>query len=128
METTTLMQNFPIKIKTFLFFLLIQGTVYSQNKNSEDTTSKIALCQSTLSYPKKAQENNISGTVIVLFDIDSNCRIVNVRIEKGIGYGCDEEAMNVLKKCRPKFINGRKKCKETLNLHQPFTFAKPEDD
>jgi len=123
-----LIQNFTDKIKLIVFLLLIKGTAYCQNKNSSDTTSKIIICQSTLSYPQKAEQNNISGTVIVLFDIDSNCRIVNIRIEKGIGYGCDEEAMNALKKCRPKFINGKQKCTETFNLRQPFTFAKIEDD
>ena len=122
------MQKVYTKIKLILLLLLIRGTIYSQNKNLEDTTSKIILCQTSLSYPLKAQENNITGTVIVLFDIDSNCRIVNIRIEKGIGYGCDEEALNTLKKCRPKFINAKKKCTETFNLRQPFTFTKTEDD
>ena len=121
-------QKFSLKIKIFLSLFLIQGAVYSQNKNPSDTTSKIILCASTLSYPLKAQENNISGTVIVLFDIDSNCRIVNIRIEKGIGYGCDEEAINALRKCRPKCINGKNKCTETFGLRQPFTFVKSEDN
>lgn len=122
------MHQHSTKIKTFLLFLFIQGTVYSQNRNQGDRTTKIILCESTLSYPKKAQENDIYGTVIVLFDIDSNCRMVNIRIEKGLGYDCDEEAINALKKCRPKFINSKKKCTEKFNLRQPFTFAKPEDD
>lgn len=122
------MQTFSIKFKIFLFFLFFHETVYSQNKNSVDTTSKLILCESTLTYPLKAQENNISGTVIVLFDIDSNCRILNIRIEKGIGYGCDEEAIKTLKNCRPKFVIEKRKCTEKFNLRQPFTFAKAEDD
>jgi len=122
------MQKLFIKIKIFIFLLLIQWKVYPQNINPGDMTSKIILCESTLSYPLKAQENNISGTVTVLFDIDSNCIIVNIRIVKGIGYGCDEESINALKQCRYKFINGKRKCTEKFNLLQPFKFVKSEDE
>jgi len=122
------MQKLFIKIKIFIFLLLIQWKVYPQNINPGDMTSKIILCESTLSYPLKAQENNISGTVTVLFDIDSNCIIVNIRIVKGIGYGCDEESINALKQCRYKFINGKRKCTEKFNLRQLFTFVQSEDE
>ncbi len=84
-------------------------------------------CQSTLSYPREAQDNNISETVVVLFDIDSNCRLVNIRIEKGIGFGCDEEAIKALKKCKPIFNGTKRICTPILNLRQPFTFKNQDD-
>jgi TonB family protein len=121
------MQN-SIQANLLIFLLFLQTITYSQNKNPPDTTSKIILCESILSYPLKAQDNNIFGTVVVLFDLDSNCRIINIRIDKGIGYGCDEAAIHALKKCHPKFINGKGKCTQTSNLRQAFTFTKPEDD
>jgi TonB family protein len=116
------------KTKTLVLLSLFYLNGYAQDKNSKDTTSKFAICQSILSYPGKAQENNISGTVVVLFDIDSNCRLVNIRIEKGIGYGCNEEAIKALKLCKPIFNGTKRNCTPIFNLRQPFTFKSPEDD
>ena len=116
------------KAKTFIFFSLLYLNGYCQDKIPKDTTSRIILCQSSVSYPQEAHDNNISGTVIVLFDLDSNCRFVNIRIEKGIGYGCDEEAIKALKKCKPIFLGRKKTCTPIFNLRQPFTFVSEEDD
>jgi TonB family protein len=116
------------KTKTLIFFSLFYLNGYAQDNVSKDTTRSVVICQSTLSYPRSAQDNNISGTVVVLFDIDSNCRLTNIRIEKGIGYGCDEEAIKALKKCKPIFDGTKKSCTPILNLRQPFTFKNPDDD
>jgi TonB family protein len=116
------------KIKTLLFLLFISLTVYSQNKISKDTSSNIIYCQSSVSYPDSAEEHKISGTVVVVFDIDSNCRIVNIRIEKSIGYGCDEEAIKALKKCKPIFNGAKKNCNPIFNTRQRFTFTYQGDD
>ena len=122
------MFSFTKKTKTLIFFLLFYLTVYAQDKISTDTTNYFVICQSTLTYPLTAQDNNIFGTVVVLFDIDSICRIVNIRIEKGIGYGCDEEAMKALRKCKPVFKGTTRICAPVFNLRQPFTFNKPDDE
>lgn len=116
------------RTKTLIFFSLFYLQGYAQDNISKDTTRRFVICQSTLSYPSSAQDNNISGTVVVLFDIDSNCRLVNIRIEKGIGYGCDEEAVKALKKCKPIFNGTKRSCTPILNLRQPFTFKNPDDE
>ena len=116
------------KAKTLILFSLLYLDAYAQEKISKDTTSKVVICQSTLSYPSAAQDNNISGTVVVLFDIDSNCRLINIRIEKGIGYGCDEEAIKALKKCKPIFNGTKGTCTPIFNLRQAFTLKNPDDD
>ena len=84
-----------------------------------------------MSYPKKAQENKISGTVIIEFDRDSICVFSNPKVIKGLGYGCDEEAMraasqiiNSTKKCVVKCPG--QKCKND-KIKQPFTFLYTEE-
>lgn len=49
-----------------------------------------------LSYPKKARKMGIEGKVFVEFVVDKTGNIRDVKIVKGIGGGCDEEAVSVL--------------------------------
>jgi len=49
-----------------------------------------------LKYPRKAIENQIEGIVLLSAEISDNGDVSDIRIEKGIGYGCDEEAARVL--------------------------------
>lgn len=63
-----------------------------------------------LNYPSAAAEVGISGKVMVSFVIEKNGEISNLKILKGIGAGCDEEAMRVIKRSpfwKPGMQNGR---------------------
>lgn len=59
-----------------------------------------------LSYPNKAKENNISGDVIIIFTIDENGKTSNHKVKKGIGFGCDESAINAVKSIPDYWIAG----------------------
>jgi TonB family protein len=120
------MITFKNVCSTTFLFLSVFG--YAQNREPADTNNRVIICESILYYPREAEAHGISGTVVVLFDIDSNCKIVNVRVEKGIGYGCDEAAMNALRKCKPIFTGVKRKCSTIFDLKQPFTFKKPDED
>lgn len=52
---------------------------------------------SQLRYPKEALEAKIEGTVYIEYDIDYKGAVVAVRVLKGLGHGCDEEAARVVK-------------------------------
>lgn len=52
---------------------------------------------SRLRYPAKARENRTQGKVYVGFVIEKNGSLSDLRIIRGIGSGCDEEALRVLK-------------------------------
>ena len=56
--------------------------------------------------PRKANELGISGRIFVQFVVDKSGTIKNVSIAKGIGHGCDEEAVRVLK-MMPKWVPGK---------------------
>jgi len=51
---------------------------------------------SNIEYPPLARENNIQGRVVVSFEIDESGNAVNFKVEKGIGWGCDEAALKVV--------------------------------
>ncbi|HRY33983.1 MAG TPA: energy transducer TonB [Bacteroidales bacterium] len=50
-----------------------------------------------IQYPLQAREANISGTVQLSFVVDRKGRIRDITVLKGIGMGCDEEAVRVVK-------------------------------
>jgi protein TonB len=52
----------------------------------------------TLRMPREAKLKKITGTVFVHFMIDSTGNVGEAQVIKGIGYGCDEEALRVVKR------------------------------
>ena len=49
-----------------------------------------------LKYPQKAIRNGVDGKVYIEFIVNRNGKTSQMKILKGIGSGCDEEAMRVL--------------------------------
>ena len=50
-----------------------------------------------LKYPKYAKEKGVEGTVYLTFVVGKDGSIENVEVLRGIGAGCDEEAIRLLK-------------------------------
>ena len=48
-------------------------------------------------YPQEARDKEISGRVLVGFIVEKDGSIADVKVVKGIGGGCDEEAVRVVK-------------------------------
>ncbi len=59
-----------------------------------------------LKYPTAAQHANIQGKVFLSFIVEKDGSITDIETMKGIGFGCDEEAMRVVK-LMPKWIAGK---------------------
>lgn len=79
---------------------------------------------SQIEYPTKARKKGVQGNVHVSFYVDEAGKIVGVSIEKGIGGGCDEEAMRVVRKARkfswiPATLRGQKVKRKVI---LPVTF------
>jgi protein TonB len=49
-----------------------------------------------LKYPNAARRMEIEGRVFVSFVVSSSGKITQVKVLKGIGFGCDEEAVKVV--------------------------------
>jgi len=54
--------------------------------------------QHNLRYPSMAQEDGVQGKVFISFVVEKDGSITDVKLVKGIGAGCDEEAMRVIEK------------------------------
>lgn len=62
-----------------------------------------------LVYPEAAIHQNISGMVEMFFVVEPSGRVSNVKIEKNVGAGCDQEALRLIKLIRwkPGIKDGR---------------------
>jgi TonB family protein len=79
----------------------------------------VLYIQSKIVYPLEAQQNNITGTVVVSFTIDIDGQVKNPEIIESLGYGCDEIALNIIQDM-PDWIPGRQREKPF-----PVTFKIP---
>ena len=61
-------------------------------------------------YPGEARDNGVSGKVIISFIVGKDGKTCNHKVAKGIGYGCDEEALRVVREIpdnwSPGLLNG----------------------
>lgn len=76
-----------------------------------------------LHYPPSAQENGVQGTVILNFVVDREGKITNIKVIKGIGFGCDEESIRVLQKM-PLWSPGKQRGQAVLvSFTMPIRFV-----
>jgi TonB family protein len=61
-----------------------------------------------LKYPSQAREMGIEGTVYAVFEIKTDGSVHNIELLRGIGAGCDEEAMRVIA-ASPNWIPGKQR-------------------
>jgi protein TonB len=81
----------------------------------------IEKLQQNVNYPDEARKEGISGRVLVKAFINENGEVTRTEIVKGLGYGCDEEALWVVKSTR--FRPGKKNGKTIkVQLTIPVSF------
>jgi periplasmic protein TonB len=78
---------------------------YASSQPEFDAFEK--LIKKHLRYPREAIHNEITGIVYVEFIIEKDGSVNHVKIVKGIGYGCDEEAERVIRLTSKKWKAGR---------------------
>lgn len=75
-----------------------------------------------MKYPNQARRMGIEGRVFVQFVVDKTGNLTEVRAIKGIGAGCDEEAVRVLKNA-PKWTPGKQRGRPVkVRMILPITF------
>lgn len=83
---------------------------------------RINYLRDNLKYPSLAKETGIQGAVYVTFVVEKDGSISNISIIRGIGGGCDEEALRVVS-AMPKWNPGRQNGKEVrVQFNMPITF------
>jgi protein TonB len=85
-------------------------------------TERNKFLASNIVYPQQATENGIQGTVYVSFVVDSKGNVTDVKVLRGIGGGCDEEALRVVK-MMPQWHPGKQNGKQVRVLfNMPIYF------
>lgn len=70
------------------------------DENLDDYLSK------NIKYPQLAKDNKVEGLVYLGFIIDKTGKPRNVKVLRGLGSGCDEEAKRVIN-AMPNWIPGK---------------------
>jgi periplasmic protein TonB len=76
-----------------------------------------------IKYPQLAKEAGITGKVYVNFVVDKDGNVTDVKVLRGIGGGCDEEAIRVVKNM-PKWSPGKQRGKPVkVSYNLPIRFS-----
>lgn len=87
--------------------------------------ARMKFLQDNIKYPQMARESGIQGTVYVTFVVERSGAVTDVKILRGIGGGCDEEAVRVVQNM-PKWEPGKQRGKPVrvqFNMPIKFTLA-----
>lgn len=96
-------------------FVIVEDMPRFKGKSQDAFRQWIAQ---NLEYPQVAADNNISGTVIVQFAINSKGEVVDVRVVRGVHPALDKEAKRVIESS-PKWSPGKQRGKA---VKVQFTF------
>ena len=122
-------------IRTLLFFfILISVSACSTSESVDDSEvfetveqmpeliGGINSLLTNATYPEMARMAGIEGKVIVEFVVDAKGNVRDASIVKGLGGGCDEEAIRVLNE-HAKFTPGRQDGRAVnVKMTLPITF------
>jgi periplasmic protein TonB len=90
------------------------------------TDAMYKYIRENLNYPRVAIDNSVEGKVMISFVIMPDGKVQMGNIEKGIGFGCDEEALRVVNNMptwKPAEQNGRN---VPIRMFLPFVFKTVE--
>ncbi len=75
-----------------------------------------------IKYPRQAARSTVAGRVFVKFTVNEKGELQDFSIVKGIGFGCDEEAMRVI--AQTKWNAGKQRGRPVkVRLVQQVTFS-----
>ncbi len=138
--TDSVLQEYPGYSYTLIFHSKCndgKGYSYCYNNKNQRINSiydimpefpggEIALkkfLQKNILYPKEAREQGIEGTVYTSFVVDTNGEISDIKILRGVGGGCSEEAIRVIKRM-PKWKPATQKGKPVrVQFNMPINFS-----
>lgn len=76
-----------------------------------------------LHYPRAAASAGVSGKVFVSFVVNSDGSLTDLQVLKGIGFGCDEEAIRVMQKM-PRWKPGKQSGRAVrVKFNLPISFS-----
>ncbi len=83
------------------------------------------IIKKNLQYPEEALEKRIEGDVILSYKVNNLGEVYNCNVIKGIGHGCDEEAVRLVKMLKYQEVDNRGVKVSTNNrIKIPFRLPK----
>jgi periplasmic protein TonB len=87
--------------------------------------TRLYFLRTNIHYPEAAVKGKIQGTIILTFIIEVDGSVSHVEVLKGIGGGCDEEAVRVTK-MMPRWEPGKRSGKAVrVMVKMPIVFRVP---
>lgn len=106
---------------------LTDDEVFVVVENMPELQGGQAGLQSKVEYPQVAIRDGIEGRVTVQFTVDENGNVVNPKVIRGIGGGCDEEALRVVSQA--KFTPGVQRGRNVaVQMSLPILFRLNDSD
>ena len=115
--------------------VLSKGTVYDKGDVRTYTEAGVSpqfkgglpalgqFLSQNLRYPAEASRRNVSGKVYLTFVVCEDGSLCDYEVIKGIGSGCDEEALRVVKEMSGKWQPGVQRGKKVrVKYNLPVTF------
>ena len=90
------------------------------------TDALVDFLVKNLKYPEKAKKDSIVGKVFVTFVVEADGSVSHVKVLRGIGGGCDEEAVRVVSmmpKWKPGTQGGENAKPVAVQMNLPIQFA-----
>ena len=105
---------------------LVEGEIFKVVENQptpkEGMTTYYEYVQLNLKYPSEAKKMGIEGKVFVQFVVAKDGKIMDVQAVKGIGGGCDEEAVRVIKESLPWIPGNQRGINLNVRMIMPIAF------
>lgn len=79
-----------------------------------------------LKYPKEALKNKIEGTIFIKYTVDHKGKVIETKVVKGIGHGCDAEAERIMKLLQFEIPKNPRKLRVTFHQKTQITFKLPK--
>lgn len=115
------------KLFLIMFFMAFATVnAYSQSDDSDNSVYKLVeemaqfpggqnemlkYLQENLQYPEAAKANDVHGKVLVKFIVERDGSLSDIKVMRGLGSGCDEEAIRLIQSM-PKWKAGKNRGKE----------------
>jgi periplasmic protein TonB len=121
-HTTVIQEYVPVQVEEEPEDVQIFTVVESMPEFPGGDAARIKYLNDNIVYPQMARESGIQGRVFVTFVVERDGSVTDVQVLRGIGGGCDEEAVRVIRNM-PKWIPGKQRGKPVrVQFNMPILF------
>jgi len=116
-EQITDEQQTPTDISEEIFIVVEEPPSFTGGDEA-----RIKYISENIKYPEEARAKGIQGTVFVTFVVEADGAISDEKLLRGIGGGCDEEAVRVIESM-PKWVPGKQRGQAVrVQFNMPIRF------